>query len=490
MHRTHAHDRRSGSRTSQQWVRIVILIPVLAAAAAAAPREGTIPPPAGSCQGSGGAQLTQLSDRIRIGQPLQLRITGKRLQRFSLIADVGSGPNTLPGYGTFCLDLGPQMYIVVDGIRRGAPRIRNDGAYVLDLEIPDRPALKGRQFHVQGAVLDDDAPNGVAITNAISLWIESDITEDFSTTEFRDDAETTARWEGNDVCVGGISTRTVRHEPEPASSFRLPHPLISSDDPFTPDGCRFQMLFRTTEVSAEPGERLVGMRWSPRSATTFAATYRGMTVRLAQFTGDDQGTLSPFFESNYFGPATVVFQGDYTLESAGGQQWVDWPAFQTSFQIGTRPLLFEIDIQGGGEDFQLFRNRSVAAFPRTRLLANSGDTVAFNRPENTTYHTEFVLRNSTTNAQSKFYSAGYRHASFEDAELVVNQPQGTEIAITYQGAWDGNGDGVPERLTGWVTNPSQVDGVNMIRFRLELTANSTTGAIPAVGSIRIPMYPQ
>ncbi len=445
----------------------------------------------GDCGGQGNAQLTLVTDAPAIGTRLEMTLVGQPLARFSLLADTGPGPSVLPRYGTLCLDLGSGLRVIADGIRQGSPRLDGDGRFELRAKVPNRPSFGGRTFYVQAAIFDRSAPNDTAISNMVPVTLSPAVVERFDSTAQRDTSGTNAIWAGDGQVVGTFrSTQRVHTYAPQDSGFSLPQPLIAWNDPNT-TGCRFQMKFSSAETGARPGESIVGMAWSPRSDTIFQATYRDMTLKLGQFWRSATSDLDSRFDRNYgMGESgTVMFQGDYALPDANNRPWVAWPSFQTRYQARyDEPLIVEVDLPAGAETFQLFRNRSTSSAPRNRIFGDGGSEQSSPARENTTYHTQFTYIRDRSIAQSKYYYAN-SNPDYRDAILTVrDRPSGTGLRLEFQGAADFNGDMQPDpnSETAWVEQIDSLDGQPLIRFRIVLAADLSTGAVPVAGSVVIP----
>jgi len=442
------------------------------------------------CQGQGNATLALPGGDPSIGTPFQLVLTGRPLARYSVLADTGPGPRTIPSVGTVCLDLGPDLRFLVDGIRQGSPRLGADGTATLDLKAPNRPSLVGRTFYVQGAIADSTAPNGIAISNMISLTVQPALVENFRTTERKDESTTNAVWNGDGVVTGTVSTtpRVSQFVPQPRSPFLLPHPLVSVNDPLTV-GCRFQMKFAPEDVGAGIGESILAMSWSPRSDFVFASTYADMKVRLGHFDDRLGASLLGTFDLNYDGrrvgdPATV-FQGDYSLPNAQNQVWVPWPSFQGPFEYdNAQSLVFEIDFPMGGQTFQLFRNRSPTVLPANRIFADGGAATKINVGDNTHYDTQFLLVQDRAHAQTTWQDTGLGSPDYRTPIVVVGQePAGTSVQVQYEGATSPSDT---SSYTGFQSDIDRLDGLRYIRFRVVLRGDAQSGAVPVVRKVLIP----
>lgn len=445
-----------------------------------------LPAVAGTCEGQGNASLT-LTDLPAIGGRLKLTVTGRRFARFSLLADTGAGPTTRPQIGTFCLDFGPDFTVLIDGIRGGSPRIGSDGTYDIDLRIPNRASLVGKTFYTQAIIVDSDAPNDYAITNMVPLTVSNAIVEKFNDTIQRDAALTSALWTGDGVARGVVSTtpRSIAYEPIPAGGFLLPQPLIETNNPIT-NGCRFMMKWDPSVLGITRGESILAMSWGPQSNSVFGATYLDVKIRLGHFARQPGDSMSAFYDQNYSlqDPPVTVYQGNYLMPSVNSS-WHPWPSFSAPFEYdSSRSLIFEVDMPVGGTTFQLFRNRSAAAFPINRLIGDGGANLAISNPEDTTYSTLFIVQQYRAYAQSVFLDTGRPAPDYHRPTLTPGEvPANTSIDWLVQGADNPND---PATYTGFVRNADTIDGKRYVRFVVVLRGDTTNGFVATAESFVLP----
>ena len=120
--------------------------------------RASTPDPA-DCSGQGGATLL-MKGSCAIGGELKVKMAGIPQARYKLWMDRGAGPVEIPGVGTLCLDFGPEKVVVAKG------RFNNLGYKSFYVDFPDDPDLLGQTLAFQFASEDEDAPNGIAISNA------------------------------------------------------------------------------------------------------------------------------------------------------------------------------------------------------------------------------------------------------------------------------------------------------------------------------------
>ncbi len=443
-----------------------------------------------ACDGQGNATITLLDPPPTVGTRLAIRVEGRPLGRFAVLADVGPGPTTRPNVGTFCLDLGPDLAILADGIRGSSPRLGSDGDFDFTRRIPSRPSLAGRRFYLQVVIDDRDAPNGWSISNMIEVEVQPSIVETFQTTARRDASVTNAQWDGSGEVVGTVSSspRIINYQPL-ESSFNLSHPLVGTNDPLT-DGCRFQMKFEPQFVGFFIGESILAMDWAPKSGLIFQSTYTDVSIKLGHFDDSLSPSLRTRFDENYppEEPPFPMFQGDYSVPNGSGRGWFAWPTFTTDFDYdATRDLVFEFDMPAGGNTFQLLRNFSNSPTPAYRRIGDGGAETASNPSENTVYWTRFLVLQDRSYAQSTWIDTGDDSPDWREPEIrIADLPEGTRVRPFYEGGRDGNRDGIPETTTRFREVIDDLDGWRWIRFRLVLEGDPSNGAVPTVSKIVIP----
>lgn len=492
MNTTPSHERFQ-RRSAPRFLPAFALVAALTAALAAAAHAGEDP-----CQGQGNATLQVVGDvPPAVGTIFGLELGGRPFSPFMLIADIGTGPTEVPGVGTVCLDLGPRKRILIDSIRSGVPLLGVDGMFSTGVKIPQRPQLAGLTFFMQGIVADPSAPMGFAITNLVTVDVLPSIMETFATTDFRDDAQVSAIWDGNGRLEGiPVSAPRIQAYTPTESVFNLPHPLVERGNSTT-IGCRMQMFYTNEKLAALPGESIIGMEWSPRSNFTFASTYQNVAIRLGHMRETKPQSLSYHFRGNHdhrVDPSPVtVFDGEYTLVNDSNAPWAPWPMFQTPFDYdNTLPLVFEFDMPEGGDTYQLFRNNSFQPMPNNRIIADGGAPTAAYGLEDTTYHTRFVLQQDRGVARSLVYKTDVPTPDYLEPYLNIGVlPEGSSITVEYEGYRDLDEDGVPDRVSGsaFQTDIDKIDGLPLVRFRVTMRANEA-GEVPVLKSIVLPYQAQ
>jgi hypothetical protein len=445
------------------------------------------------CSGQGEATLEVLPDSVAApGVGFSIRLRGLPFAPFTLAGDVGTGPTTVPGVGTFCLDRGPRLRVFFDGIQDGFPVLPGDGIFTVALQIPPRRSLIGRTFHLQAAVQDPRAPNGFAISNLLSVTVRDAILENFLTVTARDDAATTATWTGDGEVRSQVSAPRTADVQRPESDFNLPDPLRT-------EGSRTQLLYSGSEIGLQRGESILGLSWGPKSNFVFASTYPDIEIKLGPGIFSNRG-LDQEYDLSYLEPPVVVYRGDYTVPNSLDSPWQPWPQFTSDFDYRfdyDRPdglqarVVVELSAPPGGDTYQLFRHTFTpgrGGITRTRNIGPFGSSTATNPQEITTYSMRFQVALTRTFAVSRFYDSGVASPDWMRPRGVGDLPPGTSIAIEVEGARDDDGDGQPDPGTasGFTRDVDAIDGLRLIRFRITLRGNVNAGTTPVARRVVIP----
>ncbi len=305
------------------------------------------------------------------------------------------------------------------------------------------------------------------------------VTETFDTQDFMSVDGTTADW-GDGLLEGAdVNRRVDDFVPLPQNNFNLPHPLVEVGNTLTPAGCRFQMKYDTDHLPALPGESVIGMAWSPLSNFAFFSVYRDVIFKVGSFAASDGGNLDPVYDRNFTTPPPiVVFRGDYEVPFDVDAEWVDWPAFDTEFDLEPdRPMVIEWDMPAGGDTFQLFRNRSANSIINQRVLSNGGEAAGIIGRENTQYNARFYLVSKRSFGESIAIQNDFQPVDY-GASVVLDDPDrgGTSIRATFGGSQGG----LP---TTFSEDINVADGSTHLTFRIELIANPITSLVPAVRSL-------
>lgn len=304
-------------------------------------------------------------------------------------------------------------------------------------------------------------------------------TETFVNQDLMDPPSTSAVWGDGSLEGADVNQRIDDYIPTPQNSFLLPQPLIEVGNSTTPFGNRFQMKYDTDHIPVLPGESITGMAWSPMSNLAFPSVYRDVTMKLGTFVARDGEHFNPTFDENYLNPPTTVFRGDYTVPFGVDVEWVDWPAFNTDFEVDlSHPVVFEWDMPEGGDTFQLFRQRSNGNFQTHRQFNNGGSERANTIRENTQYNTRFFLVSKSSFAQSIPIDSGLGAADYDGFLIDIDPDRsGTRVEATWAPSLDG------DPPVAFTPDINDADDASHLVWRLELTANPVNGAVPRVRSL-------
>ena len=124
------------------------------------------------CLGQGGATLL-MKGSCAVGSSLKIKMAGEPGARYKLWMDYAKGPTEVPGVGTFCFAFSPDKVVVSKGTFNAR------GFKSLFTQIPKDPKFVGKTMLFQFASEDENAPNGIAISNAyIFVGCKADVLED------------------------------------------------------------------------------------------------------------------------------------------------------------------------------------------------------------------------------------------------------------------------------------------------------------------------
>jgi len=286
-------------------------------------------------------------------------------------------------------------------------------------------------------------------------------------------------------------------------------PLVAESVPSTggggcsavPNGSRTQMLY----VPADVGETgaIVSVGWGPSSNALFAASHENIELRLGHTSVQSLGTD---WESNInIGSGQLVYNGEYSIPqrlnidppglTAG--YW-DWPVLTTPFEYnGINNLVFDATVEGGN-NCQILRVAFIPAgvsFPVRRAVSRDANqaSAAF-ATDAVIYDIRFKKRRRTTLATSIYYELAADEPLF--APPIVSpsgQSGGVQVVLELDGAQGkpdpfNPGGFIPDAstATGWVTDPSLVDGNRFVRFRVLMVANLSTNQTARISSVQVP----
>ncbi len=118
------------------------------------------------CLGQGRASLLGKGQR-GIGSDVKLKLAGPPEARYRLWRARSADPVLIPGIGVVCLDFRGNRELLSQG------RLNRHGFRSIWTEIPDDPELVGNPLTFQFAAEDENAPDGVAVSNAMTFDVGS-----------------------------------------------------------------------------------------------------------------------------------------------------------------------------------------------------------------------------------------------------------------------------------------------------------------------------
>jgi len=125
--------------------------------------------PAQFCGGQGNATLT--IPVAFLGGSVTPALSAAPGSPFIWYADFAPGQVFLPGIGNSCLAMSPALWAIADGLGGGAPPMSGSGTFSTTIPLPATPSLLGLTLYSQFGALDIAAPNGVAISNPVSVQL-------------------------------------------------------------------------------------------------------------------------------------------------------------------------------------------------------------------------------------------------------------------------------------------------------------------------------
>ncbi len=290
---------------------------------------------------------------------------------------------------------------------------------------------------------------------------------------------------------------------------RVVEPLVAESVPSTggggcaavPMGSRVQMLYVPADVG-DPAA-IVGVGWGPSSNALFAATHPSITIRLGHTSVQSLGTD---WEANVnLGTAQLLYDGEYSIPQAlninppglDTGYW-DWPTFKSPFEYnGINNVVFDAKAEGGN-NCQILRVAFIPAgvsFPTRRAVSRNAEsgTASF-ATDAVIYDIRFRKRRRTTRATSLYYELAADNPLF--ATPIVSpsgQSGGVQVVLELDGAQGkpdpfNPGGFIPDAstATGWVTDPSLVDGNRFVRFRVSMISNLSTNQSARISSVQVP----
>jgi hypothetical protein len=439
---------------------------------------------------------------------LSLTLVGRPLDSYVLLADLAPGQTTLLGR-TFDLAFTPAVFALDAGVL-------GNGSLFRPIQFAPSAIPPGLPIYLQfgewiaaqgfGTLLVSNVSSFVvhatpAATGAVLQFPAASMTGVF-------DRSVTGRLQALPPTL-----RTVHPLPPQA----YPFPQQAAFDVLHPSGSRFQLAFRAVDLGASGvPETLTAVRWRPLFGVVTPQTHPQFELLAAHTAVVPDYTIDPYaglpiapnsglsqqFANNPAGAATSLFNGSYAVQPASllPSGYLPFPALQQAFVYdGERTLLLETrcaPAPGGGQPL----NHEVSYLivpsspnPYATVYASAGwngqpsplqPTAATTGTGGSfLYDWELEFLRTTSLATSQWQVASGPSPDYQTPIIAGYTPPGTTMQIEFRGALDMVGTGA----TAWSTSQDVADGFNYWQFRVHMTANATTGAVPWLESLVVPV---
>ncbi len=386
------------------------------------------------------------------------------------------------------------------------------------LQVPLTPANVGQAIYLQHISIDAQSPNGLfQASNGASLVAYSTpaaLIETFERVQFD--------FEGRFA--------NVRKRLEAAPVRRRVHSTVAlAGVPFAPGvgtplngyGSRLQMVFRPQDLGSDGDtEVLTAIRWRPVFGLVQTESFDRVELSAShsQLVPDysvgsfsalpnfPNSGLNALFASNYAQGSSPVsmWSGRYDIRPSmlTKSGYVPYPKPKVEFEYnGVESLLIEIatspnSVPTASVNSQFGQLMVVSSpLPAARNhqsgnLQGSGNVV---HPSQVTtgrgdnfmydYELEFVRYKSTATRKVPLrVGSNPKLFDWQPPILAAHTPPGTKIELEFQGI-----DSLTGQKTIWSKSVDIADGLRLIRYRITFTANRTTGAVPSIDTLVIPV---
>lgn len=309
-------------------------------------------------------------------------------------------------------------------------------------------------------------------------------------------------------------TRTVR--PLPPQAFPFLQPFTAG--PLNPSGARLQVAFRAVDMGAVGvPEQLTAVRWRPLFGNVVADTHPQFELRAAHTAAVPDYTIDPWsalpmfpnsglstqFAANPAGTSTTLFNGSYTIAPSSllPSGYLPYPAPQQSFVYDGQSTLLLETLCSPSPGLGPTRNHQMlylmvmsSAQPFGTVVAAAGlngqpspllpATATSGTGGSYTLDWELEFVRTTSLAQSSWlFSGPFPNHDYGTPIVASFTPPGTSLVVEFRGALDGFGLGA----TAWSSNQDLADGLPFLQYRVRMTANATTGAVPWLDSLFVPV---
>lgn len=291
------------------------------------------------------------------------------------------------------------------------------------------------------------------------------------------------------------------------------------EPPFHHYGLREQMVFRPTDIGATGAEeQLVGISWRPFFAP-MSETFDAFEIlavhsdvvpdyRIDPFSllpvAPSSGLRSNFLQNYASGETpTSLFAGRYDVRPQDQQSdgTMPYPLSRPFDYDGTRSLLIEYRVdaapqRGAVRNAHHVRLMALSApWPSARLVAKGANPTTLVDPrivmtgvgDNAMHELRLDFRRIKSHALSPWIQVpGPRPPLPIDwlpPAISAYTPAGTTIAFEYRGAADALG----LQATAWSSSIDIADTLPFVQIRVTFVANPTSGEVPFVSTIELPV---
>jgi hypothetical protein len=310
------------------------------------------------------------------------------------------------------------------------------------------------------------------------------------------------------------TVRTVQPLPSPA----LPFLAQSSLQPLHPEGSRFQTVLRASDLGASGvPEQLTAVRWRPMFGIVAPEWYAQFELRAAHTdvvpdyrvdpwsalpVAPNSGLQTTFAANPAPGaPPTLLYAGPYPVspQALRPNGYLPYPSPQQSFTWdGQRSLLLETQcppMQGGGlpQNFHLLYLLVLSSpqpFGTVAAVAGTQGQPSPLPPATTptgvggsyVLDLELEFQRVTSQATGPWILTGPTFPDYQAPQIAAGVPPGTSLVVEFRGATNPQGTGA----TAWSTNPDDADGNAFLQYRVTMTADPVTGAVPWIDALVVP----
>ena len=275
------------------------------------------------------------------------------------------------------------------------------------------------------------------------------------------------------------------------STVKIPANQQASAGVFPPIGTgtwansRAQCIYTGTEVSQSAGT-ITQVYWhSYPSYTASGNVWSGLTVRLGMTT---LSLLTATFASNYNvgSPVSMASNVSYTVPQNNGNTYLQLPTTNNFSYNGQDGIIIDIaktsSTASSNAAWSFIYGTAGRYVYGTPSTATSGSRVTY------WVFTQFGFRTEHSMAQSLWYRTDSEDPMYLDVVVSpTDQPAGTIVELTYQGAADdGTGGPDPTTFSPLTDDVTELDGYEYLRFRVKFTANLASGVGPKLDEILIP----